>query len=138
MDDLRSANDVRPLRYEEQRQWTLRRLSGIYGFTQALFFEKNIRGVRKELLYAITLQNEPERYRGVIEIHKTDKGKVMVVGYVDEGSVARVVDTSKSVGSLYLYHKPIREGQVPIAIPASRIIDWDYRAPHEFSEIEMD
>ena len=115
----------------------LSRLSGIYGFTIASFFERNTRFSR-ELLHEITLQNEQERYRGVIEIHKTDNGKVMIVGYVDQGSIARAVDASKSVGSLYVYHKPVREGQVPIAIPASRVINWDYRAPHEFSEIEMD
>ena len=135
--ELRSKNDVRPLRYEEQSA-DLSRFSGIYGFTLASFFEDNMRSRRKELLYKITLQNEPERYRTVIEVHKTDDGRVMIVGYVDEGTVARVVDTSKAVGVVYLHHKPRREGQVPIAIPASRIIDWDYRTPHEFSEIEID
>ena len=134
---LRNKNDVRALQYEEQAA-NLRRLRGIYGFTLARFFEKNIRVSGKPLLYAITLQNEPDRYRGVIEIHKTNSGEVMIVGYVDQGSVAKLVDISKPVGTLYLYHKSVRDGQVPVAIPASRIIDWDYRAPHEFSEIEMD
>ena len=134
--ELRSKNDVRPLRYEEQSA-DLSRLSGIYGFTLASFFEDNMRSRWKELLH-ITLQNEPERYKGVIEVHKTAEGRVMIVGYVDEGTVARVVDTSRAVGSFFLHHKPRRESQIPIAIPASRIIDWDYRAPHEFSEIEID
>ena len=135
--ELRSKNDVRPLRYEEQSA-DLRRLSGIYGFTLASFFENNLRVRRKAMLNTITLQNEPGRYRGAIEVHKTAEGRVMIVGYVDEGTVARVADISKPVGLLYLYHEPQREGQVPIAIPASRIIDWDYRAPHEFSEVEVD
>ena len=136
VDDLRSKNNVRPLRYEEQSA-DLNRFSGIYGFTLASFFETNMRR-RKELLYVITLQNESERYRGTIEVHKTAEGRVMIVGYVDEGTVARVVDTSRAVGTVYLYHKPLRDSQVPIAIPASRIINWDYRTPHEFSEIEID
>lgn len=134
--DLRATNDVRPLRFEEQSM-NIERLVGIYGFTRASFFERNLRVNRNELLYAITLQNEPDRYRGVIEIHKTDEGKVMIVGYVDQGSIAIVTDKSQLARSLYLYHKPVREGQVPVAIPASRINDWDYRAPHEFSEIKM-
>ena len=134
--ELRSKNDVRPLRYEEQSA-DLSRLSGIYGFTAASFFESNMR-LHGELLYTITLQNEPERYKGVIEVHKTTKGRVMIVGYVDEGTAARVVDTSRAVGSVFLHHKPRNESQIPIAIPASRIREWDYRAPHEFSEIEID
>ena len=137
VDELRSKNNVRPLRYEEQSA-ELSRFSGIYGFTLASFFEYNMRLYDNELLDNITLQNESERYRGTIEVHKTAEGRVMIVGYVDEGTVARVVDTSKAVGTVYLYHKPLRESQVPIAIPASRIIDWDYRTPHKFSEIEID
>ena len=116
VDDLRSKNNVRPLRYEEQSAY-LSRFSGIYGFTKAWFFEDNMRDER-ELLFGITLQNDSERYRGVIEVHKTTEGRVMIVGYVDEGTVARVVDTSRAVGTVYLYHKPLRESQVPIAIPA--------------------
>ena len=134
--ELRSKNDVRPLRYEEQSAH-LSRLSGIYGFTLASFFEDNMRSRWKELL-DITLQNEPERYRGVIEVHKTAEGSVMIVGYVDEGTVARVVDTSRAVSSVFLHHKPRSESKIPIAIPASRIIDWDYRTPHEFSEVKID
>ena len=136
VDDLRSAYDVRPLRYEEQSM-EISRLNGIYGVALARVLESNM-SLDDELLDGITLQGELERYRGAVEIHKNIEGKVRIVGYVDEGSVARVVGTSKAVGSLYLYHQPIREGQVPISIPASRIIGWDYRSPHEFSEIGMD
>ena len=135
VDDLRSAYGVRPLRYEEQSM-NISRLNGVYGVALAQVLERNM-SYGDELLDGITLQGELERYRGVVEIHKNAKGKVRIVGYVDEGSAARVVDTSKSVGSLYLYHKPVREGQIPIAIPVSRVIGWDYRGPHEFSEIEI-
>ena len=66
-----------------------------------MFLQRNMRLLEKDLLYRVSLQNEPERYRGVIEIHKTQKGKVMVVGYVDQGSVARVVDTTSSYSTSY-------------------------------------
>ena len=86
----------------------------------------------------ITLQNDPEGWRGVVEIHKTVEGRVSVVGFVEEGSVARLLDESKAVGKVYFYHEAVREGLVPVAIPASRVVAWDYREPHEFSEIVID
>ena len=136
VDDLRLRNGVHPLRYEQQSA-DLNRFSGIYGFTLASFLERNMRSRKGRLLHEITLQKTNE-YRSAIEIHRTLEGKVMIVGFVDEATVVRVIDTSKAVGTLYLYHEPMREGQIPVAIPASRITSWDYRAPHEFSEIEMD
>ena len=74
----------------------------------------------------------------MVEIHKTVEGKVSVVGFVEEGSVARLLDESRAVGSVYFYHEPVREDLVPVAIPASRVVAWDYREPHEFSEITID
>ena len=100
-------------------------------------FEKNL-ATNRELLRAATPQKERAFWQGVVEIHKTDNGKVMIVGYVDQGTAARLSEISRPVGILYLYHEPERENQVLVGIPASRIIDWDYRQPHEFSEIEID
>ena len=135
--ELRSMNGLRPLRYEEQSA-DLARLSGIYGFALALFLELNLGRSEGEWRYDISLQNEPDRYgEGVIEVHKTLEGKVLIVGYVDEATVARVVDRSKPVGAVIVYHDPVREGLVPVAIPASRVVGWDYRAPHGFSEVEL-
>ena len=135
--ELRSRNNVRSLRYEEQSA-EIGRLSGIYGYTLANFFESNMRRLEKDLLHNLTLQSDQDRFGpAVVEIHKTVDGKVRIVGYVDAGTVAKLVDESEPVGSVFLYHKLIREGQVLVAIPASRVVDWDYRAPHEFSEIEI-
>ena len=134
--DLRTSNRVRALMYEEQSV-DLSRLSGIWGVTKAEFFEKNLRRGR-ELLHNITLQNEPQRYSAVVEVHKAVDGKVSVVGFVKEGTVGRLVDAIKPVGRVYFYHEPDRDGLALVAIPASRIVGWDYRSPHEFSEIVVD
>ena len=134
--DLRASNAVRPLRYEEQSV-DISRLSGIWGVTKASFFEDNMRR-EKALLYKVTLQNEPERYRAVVEIHKAVNAKVSVIGFVEEGTAARLADAVEAVGSIYLYHRPVREGLIPVAIPAARIADWDYRTPHDFSEVVID
>ena len=131
--DLRSMNGVRALRYEEQTI-ALSRFSGIWGVGLARVIESNTRA-GDALMDGVTLQNDPERWRGVVEIHKTVEGKVSVVGFVEEGSVARLLDESRAVGSVYFYHEPVREDLVPVAIPASRVVAWDYREPHEFSEI---
>ena len=136
VDDLRASNDVRALRYEEQSV-DLSRLSGVWGVTQSSFFEDNMRR-GKVLLHNITLQSEPERYGAVVEVHKAVDGKVSVVGFVEEGTVSRLLDAINTVGNVYFYHKSVRKGLVPVAIPASRIVGWDYRAPHEFSEIVID
>ena len=134
--DLRSMNYVRALRYEEQTT-ALSRLTGIWGVGLARVVERNSR-TGYALMEGITLQNDPEGWRGVVEIHKTVEGRVSVVGFVEEGSVARLLDESKAVGKVYFYHEAVREGLVPVAIPASRVVAWDYREPHEFSEIVID
>ena len=134
--DLRSMNGVRALRYEEQAT-DLSRFNGIYGVGIARVIEMNTR-VGDALMDGVTLQNDPERWRGVVEIHKTVEGMVSVVGFVEEGSVARLLDESRAVGSVYFYHEAVREDLVPVAIPASRVVAWDYREPHEFSEIVID
>ena len=134
--DLRSMNGVRALRYEEQTI-ALSRFSGIWGVGMARVIERNTRA-GDALMDGVTLQNDPEGWRGVVEIHKTVEGKVSVVGFVEEGSVARLLDESRAVGSVYFYHEPVREDLVPVAIPASRVVAWDYREPHEFSEIMID
>ena len=133
---LRSKNNVRTLRYEEQTM-AVNRLSGIWGAGLARVIEGNSR-VGDSLMDGVTLQTDAERWLGAVEIHKTAEGKVSVVGFVEEGSVARLLDESKAVGSVYFYHVAIREGLVPVAIPASRINAWDYREPHDFSEIVID
>ena len=113
--DLRSMNGVRALRYEEQTI-ALSRFSGIWGVGLARVIEGNTRA-GDALMDGVTLQNDPERWRGVVEIHKTVEGKVSVVGFVEKGSVARLLDESRAVGSVYFYHEPVREDLVPVAIP---------------------
>lgn len=134
--DLRRLNQVRELRYEEQTM-NVDRLSGIYGAALARVFDRNAR-FDGELMRGVTLQRDPSRWKGVVEIHKTNNGRVSIVGFVDDGTVARLTDESKAVGTLYFYHEAVREGLVPVAIPVSRVVDWNYRAPHEFSEIAVD
>lgn len=134
--DLRSTNNVRDLSYEEQTIG-LSRLSGIWGVGLARVMERNAR-VGDPLMEGVTLQNDPQRWRGVVEIHKTVEGIVSIVGFVEEGSVARLLDESRAVGSVYFYHEAVRAGLVPVAIPASRVAAWDYREPHEFSELVID
>ena len=134
--ELRLNGDVRALRYEEQTM-PLSKASGVWGVGLARVIESNT-SAGDTLMDGVTLQNDPERWRGVVEIHKTVEGKVRVVGFVEKGSVARLLDESRAVGRVYLYHKPVREGLVPVAIPASRVVSWDYREPHEFSEIVID
>ena len=136
LEELRQLNGVRALRFEEQSV-ALSRLSGIWGVAMAMVFERNMR-FANGLLTNVTLQNEPDRYRAVVEVHKTVNGKVSIAGFVEEGTVAKLVDEVNAVGNVYFYHKPEREGLVPVAIPVSRVMDWDYRGPHEFSEIAID
>ena len=134
--ELRSMNNVRALRYEEQTM-ALNRLRGVWGVGMARVIEDNSR-VGDELLQGVTLQDDPEGWLGVVEIHKTVEGEVSVIGFVEEGSVVRLLDESREAGSVYFYHEAVREGLVPVAIPTSRIVAWDYREPHEFSEIVID
>ena len=136
-EELRSVNGVRPLMHEEQSV-SIDRVGGIYAVTLASFLEKNSRFPLTGLLYRVTLQRDMDRYRSAVEVHKTNDGRVMIVGYVDQGTAARLMDAAAPAGSIFLYHKSGREGQIAVAIPAGRIVDWDYRSPHEFSEIKVD
>ncbi|MYF58966.1 MAG: hypothetical protein F4222_07855 [Gammaproteobacteria bacterium] len=134
--DLRSLNNVRALRYEEQTM-AVTRLSGVWGVGLARVLEGNSRS-GDSLMDGVTLQNDPEGWRGVVEIHKTVEGIVSIVGFVEQGSAAKLLDESRPVGNIYFYHEAVRQGLVPVAIPVSRVVTWDYREPHEFSEIVID
>ena len=136
-EELRSANSVRPLMHEEQSV-SIDRVRGVYPVTLASFFEENMRLPLVGLLYKVTSQGDMDRYRSAVEVHKTDDGRVLIVEYVDRGTAARLTDAGGPVGGLFLYHKPQHEDQIAVAIPASRIVDWDHRVPHEFSEIEVE
>ena len=138
--ELRSVNGVRPLMHEEQSA-SIDRVAGIYGVALARVLASNTRFPLfplSDLLSGVTLQSDIDRWRGAVEVHKTDDGRVMIVGYVDHGVAARLMGTTGSVGSLFLYHKPERRDQMAVAIPAARIVDWDYRSPHDFSEIKVE
>ena len=128
----------RPLMYEQQ-DVNLKRVSkGSYGAALARVLDRNARLPLVDLLLGVTLQRDVGRWRGVVEVHKTGDGRVMIVGYVDGGTAARLADESESVGNLFLHHEHEKRDWTAVAIPASRIVDWDYRSPHEFSEIEVD
>ena len=135
--ELRSVNGVRPLMHEEQSA-SIDRVAGIYGVALARVLDRNTRFPLSGLLSGVTLQRDIDRWRGAVEVHKTDDGRVMIVGYVDQGAAARLMGATGSVGSLFLYHKPERGDQMAVAIPAARIVDWNYRSPHEFSEIKVE
>ena len=93
--ELRLNGDVRALRYEEQTM-PLSKASGVWGVGLARVIESNT-SAGDTLMDGVTLQNDPERWRGVVEIHKTVEGKVRVVGFVEKGSVARLLDESRAV-----------------------------------------
>lgn len=136
-EELREVNDVRPLVHEEQAI-SIDRVAGVHAVALARVLESNARHPLMGLLNGVTLQRDIKHWRGAVEVHKTDEGRVMIVGYVDSGTVARLGDTSRPVGNLFLHHEAEREGQFAVAIPVSRIADWDYRDLNEFSEIEVD
>lgn len=136
-EELRSVNGLRPLMHEEQSA-SIDRVAGIYGVALARVLDRNTRLPIFGLLSGVTLQRDVGKWRGAVEVHKTDDGRVMIVGYVDQGAAARLMGATGSVGRLFLYHERAREGQMAVAIPAARIVDWDYRSPHEFSEIKVE
>ena len=122
VEELRKKNNVREMMELEDGQ-SLSDANGVYGFVYglAVFREFNFRPNHDfdSLLGRARRDND-------IEIHKTPSGETMLLLYVDEGSVARLAGIDQ-VGDIFVFFSPHKAHNVLVAVPISRIVDWDYR-----------
>ena len=122
VEELRKMNNVREMMELEDGQ-NLSDANGVYGFVYSLF-------VNKSFIYRSIRDFDPllDRDRGDndIELHKTPSGETMLLLYVDEGSVARLAG-SDQVGDIFVFFSPHKAHNVLVAVPISRIVNWDHR-----------
>ena len=122
VEELRKKNNVREMMELEDGQ-NLSDANGVYGFVHGLF----VSGI---FIYRPILDFDPllhrDRRDNDIEIHKTPSGETMLLLYVDEGSVARLAGIDQ-VGDIFVFFSPHKAHNVLVAVPISRIVNWDHR-----------
>ena len=131
---IRKASEVREMMPLEQGQ-ELSSLRGVYGFVHYLRLNGAF-GSNKEIDFPV---NREQNRKGV-EVHKSSKGDVMLLIYVDESTAARLVNPHGGVGSLFAFFRPVDGHAVLAGIPLRRILDWEHRAGGEdgFAELQID
>ena len=122
VEELRKKNNVREMMELEDGQ-NLSDANGVYGFVYGLF-------VFREFNFRPNHDFDPllgrARRDNDIEIHKTPSGETMLLLYVDEGSVARLAGIDQ-VGDIFVFFSPHKAHNVLVAVPISRIVNWDHR-----------
>ena len=120
VEELRKMNNVREMMELEDGQ-SLSDANGVYGF---------VYGLNRGFIFRPIHDFDPLLHRDRrdkdIEIHKTPSGETMLLLYVDEGSVARLAGIDQ-VRDIFVFFSPHKAHNVLVAVPISRIMNWDYR-----------
>ena len=134
VEDLRKRNNVRQMMELEDDQ-KLSETSGVFGFLYGLFL-RGAFGLR--WLHDFDPPLNRSRSDGDIEVHKTASGKTMLLLYVDEGSVARLAGVD-DVGDIFAFFSPHGAHNHLVAVPISRIANWDHRVSDpQFAKVRVD
>ena len=131
---LRKANEVREMMPLEQGQ-ELSSLRGVYGFVHYLGLNGAF-GSNNKIDFSVSR----EQHRKGVEVHKTPKGNVMLLIYVDESTAARLGNPYGEVGQIFGFFRPVDGHAVLVGLPLRRILGWEHRVGGEdgFAEIQID
>ena len=132
--EIRKRNGVRRMLELEQGQ-DLARANGVYGFATSFSLEYSL--VNPNYHSGLILLRDANTSRE-IELHKSSKGDIMILVYFNEVDAARLGQIEREVGEVFGFFKDDEKHSVLVAIPLSRVRDWDSRLDAEFAVINID
>ena len=130
--EIREANAVRRM-FESEHGQTLDRIGGVFGFVRSIALFRTIENPAAH--NRIFLNREPF-FRSTIELHKTSEGRVTILMYVDEASAARL-GRSEGMGEVLGYFTRGEGHPVLVAVPTSRVREWQHRVGAEFAAVDI-
>ena len=135
-EELRRRNSVRALdRLEEGQE--ISSLAGVYGFSFSMILGRALAWSRifdREFDVSLSTRSSSER----VELHKTSEGQTLVLVFVDDSSATRLQGATGGVGTVFGFFEPQDEHYNLVALPISRIVEWDHRVGGGFAEIQID
>lgn len=137
VEEVRERNNVRSLRATEESAMLSNLPGGVYGYVNSGSVGLHVDIDRVETL---KLRKSKSQIFNV-EVHKTSSGKILMIAYVSEVDVTRLLDPTRTeTAEIFVVFEPKNEYKYLIALPASSLLVWNDRDGEElgnFARIEV-